>query len=232
MNIVNLVKKTALAGAATASIHTTALSDTMAPEALLAKPLITGASVSADWSTASPGKTLALRYTGKSHIKTIAFGGRTGRDVIKEIKPKDVQDRTIIMAVDFLFWDSTLTEAEPSIKALENLMSQASNLSLPIVLGEIPELLPGRQVQRQRLNQEITQRCASYKQCFLMPFNQLHEQVSKDGYLEIKGRKYSMKDLVPDGLHLSVPTSEYLADMMLALLNRKEIKSDGKFKLP
>ncbi|MDQ3234402.1 MAG: hypothetical protein M3Q07_21570, partial [Pseudobdellovibrionaceae bacterium] len=70
------------------------------------------------------------------------------------------------------------------------------------------------------------------KQCFLMPFNQLHEQVSKDGYLEIKGRKYSLKELVPDGLHLSVPTSEYLADMMLALLNRKEIKSDGKFKLP
>ncbi|WP_141736199.1 hypothetical protein [Oligoflexus tunisiensis] len=221
MNIINLLKSTAIAATAAASFHTAAQASSISPATLLEKPLITGASVSADWSTSSPGKTLALRYTDKSKIRTIAFGGRPGRDVIKEISPKHLEDRSIIMAVDFLFWDSTLSEVGPSLKALDSIMSQASRLGLPIVLGEIPELLPGRQVQRTKLNQEIKRKCASYKDCFLMPFDQLHRQVLKDGYLEIKGKRYTMKDLVPDGLHLSVPTSEYLADMMLAILSRQ-----------
>lgn len=104
-----MLKKTLLTALAAAAVNTQAISQPTSPEIVLEKPLITGASVSADWSTSSPGKTLALRYTEKSKIKTIAFGGRPGRDVIREIKPRDVEGRSIIMAVDFLFWDSTLS---------------------------------------------------------------------------------------------------------------------------
>ena len=218
-----MLKKTLLTAAAAASLHTSAFSQTIAPEKVLEKPLITGASVSADWNTRSPGKTLALRYTEKSKIKTIAYGGRPGRELIKDIKPQLVKDRSIIMAVDFLFWDSTLSETGPSIKALENLMHEASEHGLPIVLGEIPELLPGRQGLRAPLNEAIKEKCAAYQQCYLMPFDRLHQKVLKNGYLEIHGKKMTMKELVPDGLHLSGPTSEYLADMMLALLNRKDV---------
>lgn len=220
MSIMNMLKQTALAASAALSLQGSALAANFVPAKVLERPLITGASVSADWSTSSPGKTLALRYTEKSKIKTIAFGGRPGRDVIKEIRPEAVKDRSIIMAVDFLFWDSTLSEPAPSIKALTSLMTQARDQGIPIVLGEIPELLPGRQGQRAQLNQEIKAQCAAYSQCVLMPFDHLHQKILKDRYLEIKGRKYTMKELVPDGLHLSVPTSEYLADTMLALLGK------------
>jgi hypothetical protein len=127
--------------------------------------------------------------------------------VIKKNQANDFKARSIIIAVDFFFWDSTLPKIDPSINALESMISRASNLNLPIVLGEIPELLPGRQINRTRLNQEIATKCASYKQCFLMPFDQLHRQVLKEGFLEIKGRKYSKRELVPDGLHLSQPTT-------------------------
>lgn len=88
---------------------------------------------------------------------------------------------------------------------------------MPLVLGEIPELLPGRQVSRIRLNQEMRH----YEQCYLMPFDQLHCQVLKDGFLEIKGRKFSIKELVPDGLHLSQHTAEYLADIMFSIFNKE-----------
>ena len=230
MNIIDLLKKT-VAATAVATIHTSALSQPVLPSELLEKPLITGASVSADWGTASPGKTLALRYTENSKIRTIAFGGHPGRDVIKRIQPQDFKDRSIIIAIDFFFWDSTLPDIRESLKALDSIISYSSDLGLPIILGEIPELLPGRQAQRMRLNQEINKKCTSYKKCFLMPFDQLHRQVLKDGYLEIKGQKYSLRELVPDGLHLSIPTTEYLADIMLAILNKKNITNLGRIQV-
>ncbi|SFM82829.1 hypothetical protein [Nitrosomonas communis] len=227
----NIFQKITITPIVAIFLQVSALSKNVLSAELLQKPLITGASVSADWGTLSPGKTLALRYTEKSNIKTIAFGGQPGQEVIKEIQSNDFKDRSIIIAVDFFFWDSTLPEINNSIKALEKMISQASNLNLPIVLGEIPELLPGRQINRIRLNQEIATKCASYKQCFLMPFDQLHRQVLKEGFLEIKGRKYSMRELVPDGLHLSQPTTEYLADIMFAILNNKNIWNSGRIQL-
>jgi hypothetical protein len=227
----NIFQKIIITAMVAIFFQVSALSKNALSAELLQKPLITGASVSADWGTLSPGKTLALRYTEKSNIKTIAFGGQPGREVIKKIQPNDFKDRSIIIAVDFFFWDSTLPEISNSIQALESMMSQASNLNVPIVLGEIPELLPGRQINRTRLNQEIVAKCASYKQCFLMPFDQLHRQVLREGFLEIKGRRYSMGELVPDGLHLSQPTTEYLADIIFAILNNKNIQNDGRIQL-
>ena len=41
-----------------------------------------------------------------------------------------------------------------------------------------------------------------------MSFDQLHRQVLKDGFLEIKGHKFTIKEHVPDGLHISQPTTE------------------------
>lgn len=199
---------------------------------VLERPLITGASVSADWSTLSPGKVLALRFTDSTNIRTLAFGGRPGKEVIKELDQAALKDRTAILGIDFLFWDSTLTDSTASLKALQTIMKYASSKNLFIVLGEIPELLPGRQGLRSKLNQEIAKSCKAYARCYLMPFDRLHKQVLKSGYLEIKGKRYSINELVPDGLHLSVPASEFLADLMQAILSGKTIERDGRIQLP
>lgn len=124
-----------------------------------------------------------------------------------------------------------MPDINASIQALENLIILASKNNLPLVLGEITELLPGRQINRTRLNEEIAYTCAAYDQCFLMAFDQLHRQVLTDGFLEIKGRKFIIRELVPDGLHLSQPTTEYLADMMFDILNKKNIPSNRKIQL-
>ena len=185
------------------------------------KPFITGASVSADWNTKSPGKTLALRFTGAPKIQTVAIGGRPGKEMIKQVEEAKLNDRTIIIAIDFLFWDSTLSDFGSSHSALDKLVGLASARKIPIVLGEIPELLPGRQGLRQELNADIKKICASYENCYLMPFDRLYQELVKNGYLEIKGKKYKMAELIPDGMHLSSPATEYLADIMLDLLTKK-----------
>lgn len=190
--------------------------------AVLKRPLITGASVSADVGTASPGKQLARRFTTEEQIKTIAFSGRPGVETIQSITPDILVDRTMIIAIDFFFWDSVQLGSRSSQEAIEKLVEMAEEKDLPIVLGEIPELLPGRQLSRQALNEKLRDTCESYPRCYLMPFIELHERVLRDGYLEINGKNRTMKELVPDGLHLADETGEYLADVMENLLTRKQ----------
>jgi hypothetical protein len=90
------------------------------PKKLLAAPLITGASVSADWNSLSPGKRLALKYTDSDKIRTRAVGGRAGVETIKALKDADFTGRSIVFALDFLFWDSTLESISGSLLALDH----------------------------------------------------------------------------------------------------------------
>lgn len=185
---------------------------------VLEKPLITGASVSADWTSLSPAKKLALQYTEAEKIKTIAFGGRPGAETIKSLRQEDLADRTSILALDFFFWDSTLPSVDRSLKALKELRKKASQKNVPLVIGEIPELLPGRQKQREKLNKAIRAQCQVRENCFVMPFDRLHKQVLKNGFLLVEGRKLTMKEIVPDGLHLSEPAGQELARRLKAVL--------------
>ncbi len=187
-------------------------------EKLFERPLILGASVSADWLAESPGKKLALRYTKPHLIKTIAFGGRPGLQVLKNVSPSDLKDRTIIIGVDLFFWDSTFTNADASVKALNELVAQTKELEIPLVLGEIPELIPERQPCIKPLNQALSKVANIHGHCHLMLFNQLMHQILEDGHLHIKGRDYSIPDLVPDGLHLGEIAGEFLADRLLSAI--------------
>lgn len=182
------------------------------------KPLIIGASVSADYSAPSPGKNLALRYTNSASIRTEASNGRPGRDTLKLLKDSDYKDRSIVIGVDLFFWDSTLSSVDESITAFHRLMKQVITHDIPIVLGEIPELLWGKQPHYARLNHEMAKACAHYAKCFIMPFEKILHQIVEDNHLIIKGRQFEIHELVPDGLHLSSIASDYLADLMLKLM--------------
>lgn len=186
-------------------------------EQILKKPIIIGASVSADWSSLSPGKKLARRYTKPSEIVTKAQGGRPGVRTLEVVKPADFKDRSIVIGVDLFFWDSTLPSIDQSLKSLDRLMKEVRQLQLPIVLGEIPELIPGRQPHRESLNKAIRKACSDYSRCYLMPFDRLHKQVLREGGIEMYGRKYTIQEIVPDGLHLIETAGNYLADVMLGL---------------
>jgi hypothetical protein len=181
-------------------------------------PLILGASVSADYGTLSPGRRASLRYTEPTRIRAIAQGGTPGVEIVGRVRGNDVGDRSVVIALDLFFWDSTLVDPSRSLAAVQHLTQWTAAQGIPLLLGDIPLLLPGRQPQRARLNQAIRAQCRRTTQCVLVPLDALHQQVIRDGFLTIHGKRYALPELVPDGLHLSPPASEFLADTLVALL--------------
>lgn len=182
------------------------------------RPLILGASVSADWSSLSPGKKLALRYTQHRELRTVAYAGTPGVETLKKMPLTALEGRSIVIALDLFFWDSTHPSPDPSLFALRRFLKEIVAANLPIVLGDVPELLPGRQGQRERINKAIHESCRFHNKCLVFSFDQLHQQIKRDGFLEIQGRKLSLRELVPDGLHLASIAGDYLTDMLKDLL--------------
>ena len=191
---------------------------------LFAKPLITGASISADWASLSPGKRLAERLAKSPDIRVIARGGQTGASVLAGVTPTVLKDRSVIVGFDLFFWDSTRASVAPSLKALKTLVAQAQANNIPLLIGDIPELVPGHQPMRRQLNEAIYSACGAAKNCFVIPLDELYQKISKDGFVEIKGKKYSFFDLVPDGLHIGNVAGDYLADLIYQTLRPQGLK--------
>ncbi len=179
---------------------------------MMKRPLIVGASVSADWSAKSPGKILALRYTKESEIKTVAFGGKSGRDVLKKVSLDNLGDRTIVIGVDLFFWDATLRSSDESLGELSKLMRAVKAHKIPIILGEVPMLLPGMQPQAATINKAIHKACEGYDQCTVLPFTSMLFKVLSEGSLQYQGKRYGLRELIPDGLHIGPIASQYIAD--------------------
>lgn len=182
---------------------------------LLHRPLIVGASVSGDHrGAASPGRQLALRATHKDQILAIFRAGRPARTVLKFVGDRDLDDRTCVLAVDLLFWDSTLRDAEESVNLFREFTHRVMARSLPIVIGDIPGIFPPFQLQWKKMNEEIYRFEASYSKCVVFSFDRLYHQVINDGALDHHGVRYTLHELIPDGLHLSTLAGKVIADRM------------------
>jgi hypothetical protein len=185
---------------------------------ILAKPLIIGTSISADAGTDSPGKRVALCFTEEKNIRIKAEGGQCGFQTLSKIRERDLAGCTAVIGLDLFFWDSLLPNVIPSLKGLNLLLKKTDELDLPLILGDIPELIPGFQPGREALNREIHRICAARSHCRLVPLDRLYQKISKEGQLRIKGKTYTLKQLIPDGLHLSPVAGDYLADVLHGLL--------------
>lgn len=194
------------------------VADAQAIRAVFEKPLIVGASVSADFKTESPGKRLSRRYTTDPKIRTVAEGGVPGVVLEPRITDDTVSDRTIVIGIDLLFWDSTRRSADPSLDALHRVMEKVARYHLPIVLGNVPSILGPLQFSRTALNDEIVKVCRAYDRCHLFDADGLFQRIQREGGLTIAGRKYTPRELQPDGLHLSPVAAEHLADLILQTL--------------
>jgi hypothetical protein len=192
--------------------------------AVMQRPLIVGASVSADWATQSPGKRLALRFTDGSQIKTIAFGGKTGSFVLQRVGDEQLQSRTVVIGLDLFFWDATQRSPDEALREMRRLLSAVRARDIPILLGEIPELLPGLQPQAALINQELRKACSTYSKCKLIPLNEMLMKTLREGTLTYKGTRYDLRQLIPDGLHIGPIASEYIADVIHEILSRDGLK--------
>ena len=196
----------------------------------LSRPLIIGASVSAGAGTVGPGTRLSLRYTQGSNIQIFARGGTPGAKLAAGLNENLFSGVSSVIAVDFLFWDSTLEDPAPSFEALGKLLSLSQARGIPVVLGDVPELLRNGQPSRQRLNEMIRASCTLARHCQVLALDQLYTKLQREGTLEIRGRRYTQQEILPDGLHLSAPASEHIADLIFNDLQRaaggKEVVSN------
>jgi hypothetical protein len=186
--------------------------------ALMQKPMIIGASVSADRSATSPGKKLALRYTSMMNIFSHARGGRPGRETMKLVRETALDRHTIVLALDLFFWDSVETDVEASLHELDHLFTMVNEHRIPLILGNIPGIMPRYQPGRAVLNAAIEKKINAYAQGALMDFDLLYRKIRKEGSVMMNHRAYSLRELVPDGLHLSDIGSEYLTTLLLELV--------------
>ncbi|MBC7742537.1 MAG: SGNH/GDSL hydrolase family protein [Bdellovibrionaceae bacterium] len=181
---------------------------------ILQRPLIMGASISGDYNALSPGKRLALNYSKKENIKTISCSGSKSSQIMMSFNEKDLVDRSIIIALDLFFWDSTLHSDNDAIQQIDRLIKAAQAHGIPLVIGEVPELVPGWQPSRIALNKEIKARCRSGNRCLMMPFDDLLKKIINDGYVLSKGYRYDLSELIPDGLHLNALGSDVVAEKL------------------
>lgn len=189
---------------------------------IMQKPLIIGASISADRISQSPAKKLALDYTKLDNIKKITRNGSGGFKILKDLNTVDLNDRTVVLALDLFFWDSTLKSSiDLSLEQMDRLIHMADERGIPLVIGEVPDLLPGFQPARQTLNDAIAKKCFMNKNCYMFALDPLLQKLRQDGYLSFAGKKFRLAELVPDGLHLSSAGSELLAAELKALLVSK-----------
>lgn len=189
---------------------------------LFARPLIVGASVSADWASLSPGKRLSYRHTDRANVVTIAKSGHPGFEVLRDVSDEKLKGRSIVIGFDLFFWDSGHAESGETLTALRRLVKTTRDATIPLVIGDIPELIPGYQPIRRELNQMIHRICETEPHCAVLKLDDLHRQVMIDRSLTIKGRRYTFRELVPDGLHIGDLAGDYLADFVHEAIRSKK----------
>lgn len=200
---------------------TTLVTETIEASSLdqkLKTPLIIGASVSQGFLAESPGKLLARRYTDVKNIRTIAFNGHSSIDVLRRVPSESFADRSAVIAVDLFFWDSLRDSPEASLAGMRRLFEEVRTRKIPLVVGDIPNLLPSRQPQAAKLNQEMRKLCSQTPDCSILSLDSMARKLLQTGYLDYEGRRFGIAELVPDGLHISPTASAYLADQIAGLL--------------
>lgn len=177
----------------------------------LDKTLIVGASVSAAPLEKNPAKRFLRSRGYLGGVTTHAFSGAPGARVLKQLKRSSLDGVTAVIGVDLMFWDSVIGLGDPREGAafLKGFFNEVKARELPIVIGNIPAF-HDLQIHRETLNEVIRKECTSYERACILPLDKLFEDVSLEGVLH-EGRRYTLSELLPDGLHPSPVAAEAIA---------------------
>jgi len=186
---------------------------------VFARPLIVGASVSSGALTPGPGTRATEMVMGTDTSVNIARNGGLASD-FTGISPAYLAGYTLVIGLDFLFWDTTHDDISASRAALTNLIRAAHRARIPLVLGDIPALI-GFQKESSRLaiNREIRALCRPSRHCILLPIEKLHRAAATKGIV-IGGQLYHYSDLSSDGIHINRVASEYMAKLLIGAVAR------------
>jgi len=164
-----------------------------------------------------PGDIAARLVNGVLNAVNIAKNGAQGRS-LGNVNPTSLGRYSLIIGVDFMFWDSTEADPSKSLSALKNLVRSAYKAGVPLVLGDIPRLVSEQvEASRVRLNQGIRVHCRRVRECYLRELDKLHRQAEGPGVM-IGERLYRFRELTIDGLHTNEFANTYLARGIIRLL--------------
>ena len=149
-----------------------------------------------------------------------ARNGTPAKEILSHLDDELLSDRSVIVGVDLFFWDSFQESPKESLKAMTNLFKKAQHKKIPLILGEVPEAVPFYQKSVYALNEKMRELCKSYEACKIIPLNEILHKILSEGHIVQGGKKYEIEALIPDGLHIATPASEYLADEILKLYRK------------
>lgn len=197
------------------SVHAEAASRSL--QKIFTRPLIIGASVSSGLLVEGPGTIATRAVMGSDTSLNIARNGAQGR-YFQNINGESLKEYSLVIGVDFVFWDSINDDVTESLTAIQNLIRSAQQANVPLVLGDVPALSSRQnESSRRALNQRIRSLCRPKNGCRLLPLDRIHEIANGPG-LVIEGQVYHYSDLTIDGIHLNLTGSRYLAGQILEIL--------------
>jgi hypothetical protein len=193
---------------------------------LFARPLVAGASISADHKSVSPGRVLARRYGSEAAIVKVARAGRYGRETVPLLTDERLKAASVLVGVDLFYWDGT--DADPAcaagLSAINDLLSRASRVGTPLILANLPLLprnlfdrafgIPAPTHCRERLNAKLADSCVS-PGCHLVDLAAVYREIDDRGGLVIGGKIYGPLWLLPDGRHPGPLASGYIGDRII-----------------
>lgn len=187
---------------------------------LFTRPLIVGASVSSGFVTAGPGTRATQMVMGTDTSVNIAHNGAEARSYMGSISVGSLANFSLVIGLDYLFWDTAQNDLATSRAALTNLISSAFRAGIPLVIGDIPRLNDAQNENvRVALNRQMHAQCRPSRHCYVLPIDRLHHQAVTRG-LVINGYLYHYSDLSPDGIHINQVASDYVAGVIIQTLAR------------
>lgn len=183
------------------------------------RPLILGASISANLKTRGPADR-ALTQLGLGHVEPmrLAANGQTSRELVEKLVLPHFERASVVLAIDMFFWDATLPSLKRSLSALERFVELTKTFEVPVVVATIPEVAwwPFQAV-RSELNLALRSAAARHPHFKLLDLETINHDLQRDGGFTLGNRRYTLEEVAPDGLHLSAYACEYLAERLLAL---------------
>lgn len=191
------------------------------PGVVLRKPMIVGASVSAGFGTTDPGTRAALRYTSAGNILNTAVAGAEGVSM-NWWSVDYVAKQSIVIGVDWMFWDAVLDDPSKSIAQLKQNLAIARAARVPVIIGDVPrlDLRVYRQKSRDRVNGAIHSLCKESRGCYILPFARIYDGMLAGNMISYRNEHFDWWHLSSDGLHLNATGAEYMADLIVGVIRR------------
>lgn len=192
----------------------------------------------------SPAK-LLTKYYSRGNIAanlSATYGYPVGFqqiDTILRKQPGLLDDASAVIGIDLFYWDAAWEYCDHTIPRINALIQNLRHRKIPLILGTVPlenpELVtwnylgslreyiwtPPEANCVRKINSLLQSNCKADRGCFLLDLHGIIENLNSTGSLQMRnGRKFSLTQVRPDGVHVSSYGSEFLVQEIIKSLQQ------------